>query len=106
MGRRLRPPGWQHLGDGLVNSRGERFNIMFQRSCVRTGCWSALLFCLAGCQGGTALPPTFPVTGKVVWKGGEPLINGGILLSSVADPNIVASGNIEKGEFSVFTLID
>lgn len=79
---------------------------MIQRSYVRSYCWAALVFCLVGCQSGTSLPPTYPVTGKVAWKGGDPLVEGGILLTSVADPNIVASGNVVKGEFSVFTLLD
>ena len=61
--------------------------------------------CLMGCGGGTPLPPTFPVKGKVAWKGGEPLADGGISLRSVTDPNISATGNIVKGEFSVTTLI-
>lgn len=68
-------------------------------------CWAPFVFCLVGCGGDASLPPTFPVKGKVAWKGGEPLAEGGILLTSVADPNIAASGNIVKGEFSVTTLI-
>jgi len=68
-------------------------------------CLALLVFCLIGCGSDASLPPTFPVTGKVMWKGGAPLEEGGILLTSVADPNIAASGNIVKGEFSVSTLI-
>jgi hypothetical protein len=77
---------------------------MFTYSRACCGLW--LLVGLAGCQGGPPAPPTHPVTGKVAWKGGEPLAEGNIILTSVNDPNIVASGTIVKGEFSVSTLMD
>jgi hypothetical protein len=66
---------------------------------------SLALVVLIGC-GGPPAPPTHPVTGKVTWKGGEPLADGGVQLISVTDPNTFANGTVKNGDFTVFTVMD
>jgi hypothetical protein len=52
----------------------------------------ASLLLLSGCD---RSPATYPVKGKVTFKGtGQPLTRGTIVLESVAEPKVLASGEI------------
>jgi hypothetical protein len=62
-----------------------------------------LSLCLAGCGGGLT---TYPVKGKVVFKGGRPVTSGGrIEFQSTSDPQVKANGWIDdtNGSFSLTT---
>jgi hypothetical protein len=62
------------------------------------------LVAIMGC--GSGMPPTYPVTGKVVFKGGGPVTDGRIQFQSAADPGIKALAEInEDGSFSLTTYI-
>jgi len=63
----------------------------------------ALLFAgLPGC--GSGIPKTYPVKGRVVWKGGKPVTYGRIEFQSVSQPTLTAVGRIESdGAFSLTT---
>ena len=60
----------------------------------------------AGCGNtSTSLPPTFPVTGTVKYKGGQPVVNGAILFVSVADSSFAVSGDVkEDGSYVLHTV--
>jgi hypothetical protein len=62
---------------------------------------------LAGVVGcGSGLPKTYPVKGKVVFKGDKPVTDGRIQFQSTADPQIKALGDIDKdGSFSLTTYV-
>jgi hypothetical protein len=63
---------------------------------VATGC---------GGSGGIAAPKTYPVRGKVVYKGDQPLSGGVIQFQSKSDPSLTRMGDIESdGTFSLATL--
>jgi hypothetical protein len=73
----------------------------------RIGCLFALMiFSIAGC--GDGKQSTQRVTGKVIFKGsGKPLDRGTIMLESVADPSIQASGDIQPdGTFELYCTLD
>lgn len=58
----------------------------------------------AACGCGSDLPATYPVKGKVVFKGGKVVADGRIEFHSVADAELVATGDIEPdGSFSLVT---
>jgi hypothetical protein len=60
---------------------------------------------IAGCTG----PKTYPVSGKVVFKGGGPVTGGGrIEFQSTSDPQVKATGwiDMKDGTFSLTTLRD
>jgi hypothetical protein len=60
---------------------------------------------LAGC--GWGMPRTYPVKGKVVFKGGKPVTDGRIQFQSATDPQLKALGDIDQdGGFSLKTYID
>jgi hypothetical protein len=65
----------------------------------------ALLVLAAGC--GESPPKTYPVYGKVVFKGKgkiHQLASGSVQFQSTADPNILAAGELEEdGSFSLGT---
>ena len=78
---------------------------MIPRVTFASGVGLAIL-CLAGCGKTPAAPTTYPVTGKVVYKGGAPLAGGAITLVSTSDRNVRAIGEIASdGGFSLHTLI-
>jgi hypothetical protein len=60
---------------------------------------------LAGGPGcGSGIPKTYPVKGKVVWKGGKPVDDGRIEFQSLSEPDLKAVGEIESdGTFSLTT---
>jgi hypothetical protein len=61
------------------------------------------LIAITGCGG---MPRTYPVQGKVVFKGGKPVTDGRIQFQSAADPQFKALGDIDKdGSFSLTTYI-
>jgi hypothetical protein len=66
---------------------------------------AAILCSLAGC--GPSLPPTYPVKGKAVMKGGKPfnLRDGSMITFQLAsDKTVVAEGVIQKdGTFTLTT---
>lgn len=69
----------------------------------------ALSFCLsAGCpSGGKKLPAVYPVEGKVVYKGGQPLTGGSVSFQSQTDSSFAASGEIQPdGSFTLWTFAD
>ena len=56
-----------------------------------------------GCAG---MPRTYPVKGKVVFKGGKPVTDGRIQFQSATDPQFKALGDIDQdGSFSLTTYI-
>ncbi len=67
--------------------------------------WAAVvLMAVAGC--GPGLPKTYPVKGKVVFKGGKPVTDGRIQFQSSADPQNKALGDIDQdGSFSLTTYV-
>jgi hypothetical protein len=61
----------------------------------------------AGCgaSGGTPPPRTYPVSGKVFYKGGEPVSGGVIQFQSESDRSLTRLGDIElDGTFELVTL--
>jgi hypothetical protein len=57
---------------------------------------------LAGC--GTGMPATYPVKGKVVFKGGKPASYGRIEFQSLSDSTVKAIGQVGKdGSFTLTT---
>jgi hypothetical protein len=59
----------------------------------------------AGCGPGTAPLKTYPVSGQVLVKGGQPLAGGTVEFRSTADPTIAAIGDIANdGSFALRTL--
>jgi hypothetical protein len=79
-----------------------------RRRLVWLGCTLAFVG-LAGCGGGG--PKTYPVRGKVVYKGtGEAalkLANGYVILEAASDPGQVVQGQIdEEGTFALGSVID
>lgn len=78
----------------------------------RCSCRAALLAAIAmllatGCGGGPTLPKTYPVTGKVVYKGGAPMPGGSIQLVVPDDPLLRVVGAVDgDGTFTLHTLRD
>lgn len=67
-----------------------------------------LAFCALplGCGKNADAPRTYPVTGKVIYKGGAPLAGGSIHFTSTSDPSVRAVGEIgNDGSFTLSTLI-
>ncbi len=65
------------------------------------------LVLLAGCNTEPALPKTYPVTGKVVFKGGQAMTGGAIEFKSADDPMLRVVGTIDpNGTFTLSTLKD
>ena len=67
--------------------------------------WAAIvLVAIAGC--GPGLSRTYPVKGKVVFKGGKPVTDGRIQFQSAADPQHKALSDIDQdGSFSLTTYV-
>jgi hypothetical protein len=58
---------------------------------------------IVGCGSG---PKTYPVKGKVVFKGGEPVTDGRIQFQSTTEPPFKALGDIgEEGSFALTTYL-
>jgi hypothetical protein len=58
-----------------------------------------------GACSGASLPATFPVTGKVVYHGGEALRGGFVQFTSTAEPNQTVAGSIQPdGTFTLSTV--
>jgi hypothetical protein len=52
------------------------------------------------------MPRTYPVKGKVVFKGGKPVTDGRIQFQSATDASVKALGDIDKGgNFALTTYI-
>jgi hypothetical protein len=87
---------------------------MFEvRRSVALGAWllivQAPLVWLAGTgcggSGGTPPPKTYPVSGQVLLKGGQPLPGGVIQFQSASDANLTTMGDIlPDGTFELVTL--
>jgi hypothetical protein len=61
-----------------------------------------LLATLPGC--GSGIPTTYPVKGRVVWKGGKSVRYGRIEFHSLSDQGLKAIGALdEEGTFSLIT---
>ena len=67
-----------------------------------------LILAIGGCQGAQATrPKTYPVHGKIMYKGGEPLTGGTVQFQSVADSSFTTMAEIQQdGTFTLFTLIN
>jgi len=81
-------------------------NPQAQLRTVRSG---LLLLTLAlatlGCKARSALPPTYPVTGTVKFKGGKPVAGGAIQFSPVKDAGYAVSGDLDNdGTFRLLTI--
>jgi hypothetical protein len=62
------------------------------------------LVSLTGCGPGVT---TYPVKGKVIFKGGKPVTDGRVEFRPVSDATLVASGDIDgDGSFSLTTYKD
>jgi hypothetical protein len=59
-----------------------------------SACLIALCVGLAQSGCGDGLPKTYPVRGKVIFKGGKPMTSGTVMVQSVTHPDIVASGDL------------
>jgi hypothetical protein len=68
---------------------------------------SAAAIVLVGIVGcGSGMPKTYPVKGKVVFKGGKPVTDGRIQFQRPADAQIKALGDIDQdGSFSLTTYV-
>lgn len=65
---------------------------------------AALIVLVAGC-GRTDGPKTYPVTGQVVFKQGQPLRGGMLQFQSLDFPNVTTVGEIKPdGSFSLYTV--
>jgi len=64
--------------------------------------WLGLLVLQVGCSRGST-PKTYPVQGKVVYKGNQqPLGQGTVLFESVSEPKVQASGELQPdGSFEL-----
>jgi hypothetical protein len=61
------------------------------------------LIVITGCAG---MPRTYPVKGKVVFKGGKAVTDGKIQFQSATDPPFKALGDIEQdGSFALTTYV-
>ncbi len=76
---------------------------------VRWAAWAlaaGMLVPAAGC-GGPALPRTYPVSGTVVYKNGQPMKGGSVQFETTADPLLRVVGDIgDDGTFRLRTLKD
>jgi hypothetical protein len=79
-------------------------------SSIRGGCLTLLLVLAAGCASGPPLPKTYPASGKVVYKGGQPMTGGSIQFNSTnstSDQLLQVIGEIQvDGTFRLRTLKD
>ncbi|HEV3439527.1 MAG TPA: hypothetical protein VG122_19335 [Gemmata sp.] len=89
---------------GLVAKQTLR-SISIQRS------WHVVLGALlglatVGCgNSSSTLPPTYPVTGSVNYKGGGPVAGGAVQFTPVSDPSFSVSGEInDDGSFTLYTV--
>lgn len=65
------------------------------------------LSALGGCGSKVQLPKTYPVRGRVVYKGGGPLTGGVVQFQAAADPKLLINGEIGKdGTFALTTRLD
>jgi hypothetical protein len=65
--------------------------------------WPIAIGC--GASRGTPLPKTYPVSGKVFYKGGYPVSGGVIQFQSDSDPSLTRMGEIgPDGTFELVTL--
>jgi hypothetical protein len=86
--------------------------MMFRIPCLRAKELALALALLAsqaamGCSGSgmVGAPKTYPVRGKVFYKGDQPLAGGVIQFQSESDPSLTRVGDIEPdGTFSLVTL--
>lgn len=71
-------------------------------------CVGFVLLFTAGCAtGGVVLPKTYPASGTVVYKGGQPMTGGSVQFNSESDPLLRMIGTIEKdGQFKLTTMKD
>jgi hypothetical protein len=61
---------------------------------------------LGGCKS-SKLPKTFPASGSVAWKGGQPLKGGSIQFRSETKPDLRVVGKIQDdGTFTLNTISD
>ncbi|MDB5310014.1 MAG: hypothetical protein JWO38_4216 [Gemmataceae bacterium] len=63
-------------------------------------------FAAAGCGGSReSLPPTYPVSGSVKYKGGRPVAGGAVQFAPLADSSYTVSGDInDDGSFTLTTV--
>jgi hypothetical protein len=109
-GRRLVTRVMAHLFPTTGRLGGQVLSHLAQ---ALTPSWSlvfhpVLLLCfLCGCSGAPAgIPQTFPVTGKVSQKNGQPFPGGMMEWRLLADPTLTVTALIkDDGTFEVFTLV-
>jgi hypothetical protein len=59
----------------------------------------------SGCSSGPAPPKTYPVSGQVITKEGQPLAGGVVEFHSTSEPALTTLGDIEPdGKFTLRTL--
>ncbi len=73
---------------------------------VRPAALAGALVLAAGCAR-VEMPRTYPVTGTVAFRDGEPIRGGAVQFMSASDPSLSISGQIqEDGTFTLYTLKD
>jgi hypothetical protein len=60
------------------------------------------LLCIVGCSKRPLLPETYPVQGRVVFQGGQPVRGGSVWFRPQNDPNVTTRGEIKHD--GTFTL--
>src|SRR5262245_27685668 len=72
---------------------------------MRNAVWLALLMTVGCGDSSPPLPKTFPVSGKVTYKGGEPLKGGLVQFQSAAEPDLTITGDIKPdGNYTLTTM--
>lgn len=85
---------------------------MFSKIVSAVGCnllVIALLSNVSGCQSAKQPPKTYPVTGKVIYKGGQPLTGGAVAFTqpNSTDGSTSVAGRIQDdGSFALETMVD
>jgi hypothetical protein len=66
-----------------------------------------LLMLAAGCTPAVVLPKTYPASGSVAYKGGQPMTGGSVHFVSADDPLLRVMGTIgQDGSFTLTTVKD
>jgi hypothetical protein len=73
---------------------------------ITTAALAAVLLA-TGCQGGKALPKTYPVSGKVVYSDGTPMTGGLVQFKPKGNAEVTTSGAIaQDGSFTLNSFVD
>lgn len=77
---------------------------MLRRTATTLGLLGVVVLLSSGCGGGSSLPPTYPATGTVVFKGGKSVTGGAIQFTPINDSSYTVSGDVQNdGSFTLAT---